>query len=397
MPISVVVGGNTSKCSLGMTPFGSLSLTYWKHLRVREGTSVPFRAPLQELSALSPTQIHTLRACSLLAIPPPPGEGASAGRLPDRPLRAQFVRLGCLGPRCGGRPAGTATQSGPCYGPPSCCPAPAARSINRSGILPLLLQPRLPVQASQLVVPASWSQIMEQTPGYGLITSSGGMTTPSTSVAGMPGYVVPPLGLTPPDFSSWSLLPPEPPLPQGLPTALQGLSHIGRSIQVRATVERQAQAQLAQGPRGLAQRTQTPPMLAPHTPQMAPPLCQPPPGQPSTPYQQAVQPPGKSSGRGVTFDSPMDKTPPAGGQSSEDHGRQWTRGRGDDGRSASHPRVQEKTGMQPPRQEGDLPSRATPNIPPITTPEGTLPQLGGRPRTLPCDPTRLAARYQSVG
>ena len=31
-----------------------------------------FQAPLQELSALSPAQIHTLRACSLLAIPPPP-------------------------------------------------------------------------------------------------------------------------------------------------------------------------------------------------------------------------------------------------------------------------------------------------------------------------------------
>ena len=30
-----------------------------------------FRAPLQELSMMSPAQIHTLRACSLLVIPPP--------------------------------------------------------------------------------------------------------------------------------------------------------------------------------------------------------------------------------------------------------------------------------------------------------------------------------------
>ena len=73
------------------------------------------------------------------------------------------------------------------------------------------------------------------------------MTTPSTSVAGMVGYVVPPLGLPPPDFSSWSLPPPEAPLPQGLPAASQGLSHIGRSIQVRDVVERQARAQLVQG------------------------------------------------------------------------------------------------------------------------------------------------------
>ena len=88
---------------------------------------------------------------------------------------------------------------------------------------------------------------MEQTPGYGVTASSGGMTTPSTSVAGMPGYVAPPPGLTPPDFSSWSLPPPEAPLPQGLPTALQGLPGIGRSIQIRATVERHTWAQMAQG------------------------------------------------------------------------------------------------------------------------------------------------------
>ena len=94
---------------------------------------------------------------------------------------------------------------------------------------------------------------MEQTPGYGVIASSGGMTTPSTSVAGMAGYVAPPPGLPPPDFSSWSLPPPEAPLPQGLPAASQGLSRVGRSIQVRAMVERQAQAQLVQDPRGSCQ------------------------------------------------------------------------------------------------------------------------------------------------
>ena len=166
------------------------------------------------------------------------------------------------------------------------------------------------VGASQPVPPVSWSQIVEQTPGYGVTASSGSMTTPSTSSAGMPGYVVPLPGLTPPDFCSWSLPPPEAPLPWGLPAASPGLPGIGRSMQIRATVERHAQAQLAQGPRGLAQWAQMPPTSVPHTPQMAPPLCQPPPGQPSTPYQQAVQPPGKSSGRGVTFDSSIDKTPP---------------------------------------------------------------------------------------
>ena len=131
---------------------------------------------------------------------------------------------------------------------------------------------------------------------------------------------------------------------------------------------------------------------------MAPPLCQPPPGPPSTLYQQAVQPPGKSSGRGVTFNSPMDKISPAGGQTSEDCRRQKTRGWGDGGQSVSHPRgVQEKTSRQTPCQECDLPSGATPNVHPTTTPEGTPPRPGGWPRTLPHDPAQLAARYHSAG
>ena len=61
--------------------------------------------------------------------------------------------------------------------------------------------------------PQSWSQIVEQTPGYEVTASSGGMTTPSTTVGGTSGYVAPPPGLTPPDFSSWRLLPPEAPHP----------------------------------------------------------------------------------------------------------------------------------------------------------------------------------------
>ena len=242
------------------------------------------------------------------------------------------------------------------------------------------------VGASPQVPPVSWSQVVEQTPGYGVTASSGGMTTPSTSIAGMPGYVAPPPGITPPDFSSWSLPPPEAPLPQGLPTALQGLSRVGRSIQVRATVERQARAQLVQGPRGLVQPTQTQPMPVLHTPQMASPLHQPPPGWPATPYKQVVQPPGKSTGRGFTFDPSVDKMSPVGGPSSQDRGRLTTRGWGDGGQSASHPGgVPEKMSMQPPHQEGYLPSRATQNVP-ATEPESTLPQPGSQPRTMPCDP-----------
>ena len=70
--------------------------------------------------------------------------------------------------------------------------------------------------AYQPAPPQWWSQRVEQTPRYGVTASSGGMTTPSTTVAGMSGYVAPPLGLTPPDFSSWRLPPPKAPPIQGI-------------------------------------------------------------------------------------------------------------------------------------------------------------------------------------
>ena len=72
-----------------------------------------FQAPLQELSALSPAQIHTLWACSLLAIPPPPERMPPQGGFPTDFSELNLSGLGRLGPRRGARPAGAATQSGP--------------------------------------------------------------------------------------------------------------------------------------------------------------------------------------------------------------------------------------------------------------------------------------------
>ena len=279
-------------------------------------------------------QIQTLRACSLLAIPPPPERVPPQGGFPTDlselnlsgwATLVQDVAAGlqALPPNLGcdmGLPAVALLQlleasTGVGYCRYCCMPGSQCMCMG----------------ASQPVPPASWSQVVEQTPGYGMAASSGGMTTPSTSIAGMPGYVVPPLGITPPDFSSWSLPPPEAPLPQGLPAASQGLSHIGRSIQIRAAAERQAWVQLAQCPRGLVQPAQTQPLAVPCTPQVALPLHQPPPGWLATQYQQVVQLPGKSTGRGVTFDPSTDKTAPAGSPSSQDCGRSTTRGQGDGG------------------------------------------------------------------
>ena len=167
---------------------------------------------------------------------------------------------------------------------------------------------------------------------------------------------------------------------------------------LRGTIERNARAQMAQCPGSLAPRPQTQPTLAPRTPQMAPPLHQPLPGQLAMPYQQAVQPPKKSTGRGVASDPSTDKTAPAGGVSSQDRGRPTTRGRGEGGQSVSHPRgAQGKASAQLLHQEGDLPSGSTPSVPPPAAPEGTQPQHGGRPRSALHNPVRLAARFRSAG
>ena len=107
---------------------------------------------------------------------------------------------------------------------------------------------------------------------------------------------------------------------------------------MRGTTERQAWVQLMQHPRGLVQPTQTQPLVALHTPQVALPLCQPLPGWPATQCQQEVQPPGKSTGRGVAFDPSTEKTASTSSPSSQDHGRPTTRGSGDSGRSVSCPR-----------------------------------------------------------
>ena len=179
--------------------------------------------------------------------------------------------------------------------------------------------------------PTSWSQIVEQTPRYGLTSSCGGVTHLSTSMGGMPGYMVPPPGLTPPDYSIWSMPPLEASLPKGLPGCPGYRPPVGRAAQLRAALDRQAQVLRAPSLQA----------LVPQAPQMAPPLCQPLPssrGWLATPYQQAVQPPSKSTGFGVTLDSSTDKPAAAGGQDTDGRRRQRTRGWDDNTQPASHSR-----------------------------------------------------------
>ena len=353
---------------------------------------MPFELLYRSSVLLSPAQIHTLRACSLLVIPPlperVPPQGGFLTDLSELNLLswAALVQdvvagLQALPPNLGcdmSLPAVALLQlletligQGFCH----YCFHVGSRCTCLGAYLPA-------------PPPQSWSQIVEQTPGYGVTASSGGMTTPSTTAAGMSGYIAPPLGLPPIDFSSWRLLPPEAPTSGGLPAAPPGLPGVRRSLMLRGVAERNARAQMVQCPGSLAQRAQTQPTSMLHASQMVPPLHQPLPGWPAMPYQQAVQLPKKSTGRGVASDPLEDKPAPVGGTSSQDHGRPTTRGWGDGGRSISHPRgTQGKASAQPLCEEGNLPSRSMPSVPLPVAPEGTQPQHGGRPRSALHDPT----------
>ena len=95
---------------------------------------------------------------------------------------------------------------------------------------------------------------------------------------------------------------------------------MGRASSLRAAIDKQAQVL-----RAMALQAPMPLVPLPQAPQMAPPLHQPLPSsgsRPATPYQQAVQPPSRPKGRGVTFNSFADKLPAAGGQDTDGHGRQ---------------------------------------------------------------------------
>ena len=332
-----------------------------------------FQAPLQELS---PVQIHTLRACSLLVIPP------SEERVPPPggfPMNLSDLNLS------GWAALVQDVASGLLALPPN---LGSDMSLPAVALLQLLEKTKgwgycrycchlgsrcICMGAYPLAPPQSWSQVVDQSLGYGVTASSGGTTYSSTTAAGMSGYVPPPPGLTPIDFSNWRLLPPEALASRGLPTASAGLPGIGRSIRLRGMAKRITGAQMAQRPGGLAQQTPTLPTLALRMPQLVPPLHQPPPGWLTTLYQQGVQLPKKPTGRGVASDPPTDKTTPVGGTSSQDHRRSNTRGWGGSSRSVSHPRGVQEVSVQPSCQEGDLPSGSTPSVPPPAAPEGTPP------------------------
>ena len=108
-----------------------------------------------------------------------------------------------------------------------------------------------------------------------------------------------------------------------------------------------------------------------------------------------MQPPSKTSGLGVTFDSSASKPAPTDSQDTDVRERHATRGRDDDRRPASSPRGGRegssirKTNELMPHQEGRRPVGAPRNIPPSST--------SGTKKASPGDPLRNIANYRSAG
>ena len=193
--------------------------------------------------------------------------------------------------------------------------------------------------------------------------------------------------------------------PQGLPASPLYGPPVGRATSLRAAIDRQAQAMRAtapQTPMPSAPKSQAPP---PQAPQMVPPVHQPllPSwSQLATPYQQAVQPPVKPKGRGVTFDSSADKVAAVGSQDVDGHRRQRTHDRDDKtwpaspGRGACKRSSSRMTSKQTPCQVSEHPSGAAREAPRDSTPGSTLHQRSSSTRA-PKDPLRHVTRFRSQG
>ena len=248
-------------------------------------------------------QVHALRACSLVAIPPseertpPPGgfpKDLSGMNLTSWASLIQDVAQGM-------RVVPPNLAMGVCLD--SMVLLQLLEATTGMGYCRICCQPspwcRCPGDYQQAPM-ETWSQMMARMPGQGVAASIGGPTTPGTTTAEVQeqGVPLPPPGLHPLDFTNWSLPFPEAPVTGGLPTPSGGPPGIGGQ-----TV----------GPRALGQRALALPTQAPSAPQGTLPVRQPGPHQPAapykqvaqpssqsaTPYQQAVQPPRRPAGRGL--------------------------------------------------------------------------------------------------
>ena len=299
----------------------SLWESFPQTLQSREGAGRyinAFQAPFQELPPLSSQEVYVLRACSLLVIPPPPpGKAALQGGFPTDLVEINLLDWASLVQDVAAGLQALPPGLSNCLDPEVITLLQWLEAVTEVRFCCLCYHPDCRCAGVSLSTPlTSWSQITERTLGYGMTASSGGVTTPSTSLGGMSELVPPPPGISIWDTFLWKA-----PTPQQPVTTPSYRPPIRRGEWLKATLSMRG--------------------LVPQVPQIAPAICQLPLlpwGRPATPYQQVVQPPSKTLGLRVTFDSPASKPSPTGSQDIDVRGRQVGRGQDADSQPASCPR-----------------------------------------------------------
>ena len=176
-------------------------------------------------------QVHALRACSLVAIPPSEERMPPPGGFPKD--------LSCMNLTSWAGLIQDVAQ-GMKVVPPNlsmevCLEAMVLLQLLEAttgmGYCRICSQPspRCRCEDDQYTPTVTWSQMMARMQGQEGAASIGGPTPPGTTTAGVQerGVLPPPPGLQPPDFSKWSLPLPEAPVTGGLPMPSGGPPGIG--------------------------------------------------------------------------------------------------------------------------------------------------------------------------
>ena len=237
----------------------SLWESFPQTLQSREGAGWyinAFRAPFQELPPLSSQEVYALQACSLLVIPPPPpGRVAPQGGFPTDLVEINLLDWASLVQDVAAGLQVLPPGLSNCLDPEVITLLQWLEAVTQVRLCHHCYHPDTNCRCAG-VPPStpltSWSQITEQTPGYRMTASFGGVATLSTSLGGMSRLVPPPSGI-----SIWDMSPWETPIPKQPVTTPSYRPPIGRGKWLKAALSMRG--------------------LVPQAPQIAPAIRQPPP------------------------------------------------------------------------------------------------------------------------
>ena len=293
-----------------------------------------FRAPLQGLTHMQDKQVHALRACSLVAIPPPEQRMPLQGGFPKDLTTLNLTGwAGLIQDVAQGMRMVPSNLSMGVY-MDSMVLLQLLEATMGMRYCRICCQPTPSCLCLGAYSSEAWSQRMASVPVQGVAASSAGSTTSeaSTVEAREPGVTSPPPGLTPLDFANW-------------PTTPGGSTYWGITLTLQQRCQKTSRRPTGPGSMGLTlsapQGTLPIHQQRPHQPvapyqRPAPPTSQPvapyqqallQPSQPFTWYQQAMQPP-RPAGRGGATQSASSAAAPTSGQPVQECGRQPTRERG---------------------------------------------------------------------